>query len=221
MDSHRSRTPRGAAAGRIGRVRCKRDSSTNAIGRYSRRRRPTFCGLVLVALCSLAAASASVEAVEMPADVVGSAGDVVTSTNHRLGFTAGLPVCGFETSPNYDETVGFWHWVSEYVSDAGDGGLVLPRVTQLSLTGPNPFATMTTLRYEIAENTAGSSVRLEIFDVNGRSVSVLVDGPKPAGAHTVVWNRESRSGQGMANGIYFAHFRAGGYEKTLRLVAAC
>ncbi len=68
---------------------------------------------------------------------------------------------------------------------------------------PNPFAERTMLTVELAE--AGHAT-VEVFDVLGRRVGVLLDGPVPAGAHSVTWTPEAR----LPSGVYLVRLRAGG-----------
>lgn len=68
---------------------------------------------------------------------------------------------------------------------------------------PNPFRTASVLRYEMPE---AGWVRLGVFDVAGRMVATLVDGPLTAGLHESLWQPDrSRSGSHvLPSGVYFA-----------------
>ena len=46
-------------------------------------------------------------------------------------------------------------------------------------------------------------VSLRVFDVSGRLVRTLVDGPVEAGQHTIVFDGRSATGRSLASGIYF------------------
>jgi len=60
---------------------------------------------------------------------------------------------------------------------------------------------VTTIPFTLAE---ASRVTLRIFDLRGRLVDVLVDGPMGPGEHEVVWvGRKGRSG------VYFYELRVG------------
>lgn len=56
---------------------------------------------------------------------------------------------------------------------------------------PNPFNPSTTITYALS---ATSRVRLEVFDILGRTVAVIVDGERPRGSHHAVWTAPSASG---------------------------
>ena len=77
-------------------------------------------------------------------------------------------------------------------------------------TTPNPFSGSTTIPF-----TLGSPQRaqLEIFDLLGRRVAILVDGELPAGRH------EARFEAGnLSNGVYYYRFNAENYVETRPLV---
>ncbi len=60
---------------------------------------------------------------------------------------------------------------------------------------PNPFNPTTAIRYQLP---AASNVRLVVYDMLGREVSVLVDGRGEAGVHQVTFD-----GSGLSSGVYF------------------
>ena len=50
---------------------------------------------------------------------------------------------------------------------------------------PNPFNPQTNIRFEILNS---GHVSLDIFDIQGKKVASLFDGPSEAGQHDIVWN---------------------------------
>ena len=54
---------------------------------------------------------------------------------------------------------------------------------------------------------------LKVYDIAGREVATLVNEIMPAGKHAVEFNAE-----GLSSGVYIYMLRAGGFEKTLRMV---
>ncbi len=75
---------------------------------------------------------------------------------------------------------------------------------------PNPFTGGTLLRFSLP---AQAHATLEVFDVAGRRVATLVDGPTPAGSHSVRWDAAQHDA-----GCYFARLRADGSSAITRLV---
>lgn len=72
---------------------------------------------------------------------------------------------------------------------------------------PNPFNPRTTIRFELP--TAGR-VRLEVFDVRGRRVRLLLDEERSEGLHEVVWDGRNRDRQPARAGAYLARIETGG-----------
>ncbi|GJM45014.1 MAG: hypothetical protein DHS20C21_18560 [Gemmatimonadota bacterium] len=66
---------------------------------------------------------------------------------------------------------------------------------------PNPARGDVRLRFSVP--TVGD-VRLDIFDVTGRRIRTLTEGPRATGYHEVYWNRDSNAGERVSPGIYFA-----------------
>jgi len=74
---------------------------------------------------------------------------------------------------------------------------------------PNPFNPSTSIRLYVP-GTAGSQQQLEvhIYDLRGRRVSTLHDGPANVGWHTLVWDGRDTEGHGQASGVYFLRARS-------------
>lgn len=89
---------------------------------------------------------------------------------------------------------------------AGQTTTEQPQAFQLQQNYPNPFNPQTIIRYELAEATA---VRLEVLDVLGRTVAILIDGEQTAGTHNAVFDA-----QDLASGTYFYRLTAGAFVQT-------
>lgn len=85
----------------------------------------------------------------------------------------------------------------------------------LTLAGPNPSSTGTTLRFAVP---AGGRVQLEVLDLAGRRVRTLADGTFAPGYHTQSWDGRSDSRQRMAAGVYFVlgRFDDGGHVRRVQ-----
>jgi polyhydroxybutyrate depolymerase len=75
---------------------------------------------------------------------------------------------------------------------------------------PNPFNPSTTIKYELPKS---SVVRLSVYDMLGREVSVLVNERMNAGVHEVKFD-----GSNLASGVYFYRLTAGGFVQAKKLV---
>ncbi len=100
-------------------------------------------------------------------------------------------------------------------SDGSAGGFgSSPR---LSLAGGNPFHSTAMLEYALPSDV---TARVAIYDVAGREVAVLAEGPHAAGTYRVSWDGRVERGSDAASGVYFARLETMGNRKamTLRVV---
>ncbi|MFC1747140.1 FlgD immunoglobulin-like domain containing protein, partial [Candidatus Neomarinimicrobiota bacterium] len=96
---------------------------------------------------------------------------------------------------------------------------LLPRQYVLHQNYPNPFNPITTLRFEMPQE---SEAALVIYNLLGQEVARLHDslheGPLAAGYHEVMWNGRDDQGQNLSSGLYFARFVTPAYTKTIKLL---
>lgn len=96
-------------------------------------------------------------------------------------------------------------WLRDYVAngtavdDGPDGPGSAPGSFFLHPNSPNPFNPSTRFAYELTEP---GHVRIEVFDLKGRTVAVPVNGAVDAGFHETGWDALDRSGRGLAGGVY-------------------
>ncbi len=82
---------------------------------------------------------------------------------------------------------------------------MLPKTFKVNNT-PNPFSNFTKIKYQLPEE---EKVRIEIIDITGRLIKVLVDEKKSPGFHSVTWKGEDARGKNVPPGIYFYLIKAG------------
>jgi hypothetical protein len=75
---------------------------------------------------------------------------------------------------------------------------------------PNPFNPATIINYQLPMSV---NVKLTIYDMLGREISILVNEKQQPGTYQVEWN-----GANFASGIYFYKLEAGDFKKTKRMV---
>ena len=142
-----------------------------------------------------------------------SIGETVISGNWAIGVTDSIPIY---------QPVPFELVVSDerfLVIDAGyalsvDEGL-LPEVFALHQNFPNPFNPITTIRYDVPEQ---SHVLMEIYNVLGQKVAVVVNGIHDPGFHAVRWNGTNLYGNSLSSGMYFYHIQAGDFRSIKKLI---
>ncbi len=92
---------------------------------------------------------------------------------------------------------------------SGDGAGPVPPTPSVRAVFPNPTRGVATVRFSLPEEQA---VRLAVYDVLGREVTVLVDEVRAAGRHTVAFD-----GRGLAAGVYLVRVEAGGETDDRRM----
>lgn len=80
---------------------------------------------------------------------------------------------------------------------------------------PNPLDARATISFTLARP---GDVRLAVYDVAGREVAVLADGPRSAGDHEALWDRSCSDGVRAGAGVYFARLVTADMTQTLKLV---
>jgi hypothetical protein len=86
----------------------------------------------------------------------------------------------------------------------------LPREFAMSQNYPNPFNPSTTIKFELPKS---SMVRLSVYDILGREVSVLVNERRDAGVHEVKFDAS-----GLSSGVYFYRMQAGDFVQSKSLI---
>jgi hypothetical protein len=88
-------------------------------------------------------------------------------------------------------------------------------VNRLYQNSPNPFNPRTTIRFSLAQ---AAPAQLVIYDVNGRQVRTLADGPQTAGPHVLVWDGTDDAGHRVPSGIYWSKLTTAGYKSNMKMV---
>ena len=91
-----------------------------------------------------------------------------------------------------------------------------PTETILQQNYPNPFERETTLAYSLPKEGV---VNIQVYNVLGRSVAMLVAGRQDAGQHFVVWNRYDQRGKRAPAGLYFIQLQTeSGESKVVKAI---
>jgi len=75
---------------------------------------------------------------------------------------------------------------------------------------PNPFNPNTTIQYNVKDS---ESISLEVIDVSGRVVEILVEDIIKPGYHEITWNASNQP-----SGIYFVKLTSGEKSKTQKIL---
>ena len=86
----------------------------------------------------------------------------------------------------------------------------IPKSFQLKQNYPNPFNPVTHIQFGLPY---ASDIKIELFDLLGRRVAVLVDETKPPGYHTVDFD-----GSNLSSGVYLYRIQAGNYVEAKKMI---
>ena len=114
-------------------------------------------------------------------------------------------------------TLNTWcvHVYGGSATDVPDGDPTVPSRHVLQGVTPNPFNPTTSVSYG---TPSSGRVAIRVYDVSGRLVRTLVDGPVEAGYHTAMWDGRDEGGVEVASGVYFCRMEAPEYRATAKMV---
>lgn len=92
---------------------------------------------------------------------------------------------------------------------------------ELSQNYPNPFNPTTIIKYQIpniknkmnSSLQSSSTVLLEVYDILGKEIAILVNKNQPPGNYKIQFN-----GEHLSSGIYFYKLSVGNYSKTKKML---
>ncbi len=97
-----------------------------------------------------------------------------------------------------------------------DGPSGPPAAFGLERNHPNPFNPSTTIRYSVP--SAAGPVRLAVYDLRGRLVRLLAEGPQDPGSHAVGWDGRDSGGHPCPSGVYLYRLTAPGFSQSRKMV---
>jgi len=137
----------------------------------------------------------------------------------------------------YDVTIGSHQFKWQYTKDgsmsvgsdcawldfisfpySGMNAPALPVAPSAILKGnyPNPFNPETTISFTITNSN--ESTRIEVYNLKGQKVKMLVNEILPTGQHEAVWNGTDDNGKAVSSGVYFYQMKSGNYQKTKKMI---
>ena len=80
---------------------------------------------------------------------------------------------------------------------------------------PNPFNSSTTISFLLPKDTSCS---LDVYNIRGQKVRSLINEPRFAGNHSVVWNGLDDSGKPVSSGLYFYRLTTPNSSQTNKML---
>ena len=92
---------------------------------------------------------------------------------------------------------------------------VIPLQYVLHQNYPNPFNPITTLKYDLPED---SFVDVTVYDMLGNVVNNLVNKNQNSGSKLVQWDATNNQGEPVSAGVYLYKIQAGDYSQTKKMI---
>ena len=130
-------------------------------------------------------------------------------------FSTGLSPGVFYWRVNAKNLAGIGDWSEKYtvsvtLTSVDDLGNIIPQEYVLHQNFPNPFNPSTVIKYGIPEQ---SNIKIEIFNMLGQSVGILVNTEKSAGFYETTWDASN-----LTSGIYLFSIRAEGLSSKKNFI---
>jgi len=148
-----------------------------------------------------------------------TSGSVTVQFNYTAGSSATLDTIwatGLATNSNNSESGDDWNWAnSKRVVVRNPNAVInisgeVPGSYSLSQNYPNPFNPATKIRFNLPKN---SEVKLSVFDMSGKEVSVIINSALNAGEYEADWNPT-----GFSSGIYFYTLKTADFSETKKMI---
>ena len=135
---------------------------------------------------------------EITRHLVASGGAISSNAEYGIKSSVGQPLINFTSGSDNNLWLGFWN-TNQSLVDVNDKEL-LPDKFEIFQNFPNPFNPSTQIKYSIPEI---SNVRLEIFNVLGERISILVNQIREPGFYITKFNASN-----LASGLYIYRIHA-------------
>ena len=141
----------------------------------------------------------------------------------HIGLPEAIGIDQIVVFPDFDlggrtqDNIIYFDNISFYSNSVGidNRNETFPQGFALEQNFPNPFNPVTTLRYDLPEN---SYVNVTVYDMLGRQVRTLVNTTQDAGFRSVIWNATNDYGKPVSAGIYLYQIQAGEFVQTKKMV---
>ena len=110
-------------------------------------------------------------------------------------------VRGVVSNENYDLPKVWWVFVTGGTEISEN---VVSNKTILYQNIPNPFNPETNIKFYLDES---GYALLEIYNIKGQLVKILINNDLPAGEHNLIWNGRDEKGSQVSSGIYLYNLK--------------
>lgn len=138
----------------------------------------------------------------------GNGSGSVVGENNTIHNSLGQTIIGQASNSESNIMIGFWN-ANKTLVDLDENDL-LPNKFELYQNYPNPFNPTTNIKYSIPE---ASKVLIEVFNILGQRVSVLVDEEKTPGFYVHPFNAAN-----LASGFYVYRISAKNFVDVKKMM---
>lgn len=138
----------------------------------------------------------------------GNGSGSIVGENNTIRNSIGQTIIGQAVNSESNILFGFWN-ANKTLVDVDDNDL-LPKKYELFQNYPNPFNPTTNIKYSIPE---ASNVLIEVFNILGQRVSVLVDEEKKPGFYVHQFNATN-----LASGFYVYRISAKNFVNVKKMM---
>jgi hypothetical protein len=128
----------------------------------------------------------------------------------------------------YDANLAFWPTfhgnmnrdgviATHYLVPVEDGSDLPAAAFKVDSPYPNPFNPSTSIRLHVPVVNGSSSLELVVYDLQGRKVRTLHNGPISSGWHTMVWDGRDNTGRNQSSGMYFMRAVSGHHSSIHKM----
>jgi hypothetical protein len=151
-------------------------------------------------------------------------GDWQTGEIYEVDLTNSSGQVNIYVNPQTTGTIDVTVWARNYNSYMG--GITVNGVGTeeaqapvssdwMSTVTPSPAYTSASIGFGLS---ADSHVTLEVYDLSGRKVGVLIDGELQSGQHSCIWNLTDSSGYAVPTGVYHMRLSTDTFTETTSVV---
>lgn len=141
--------------------------------------------------------------------VFGNGGEAISNTDYNISSTIGQSFVGMASNTDFTHYSGYWRNVALLTNLLGEEELI-PLKFELLQNYPNPFNPSTNIKYSVAKQT---KVRIEVYNILGQRVAVLVNENKSPGYYTVKFD-----GRDMATGFYVYRMQTNEFNSIKKML---
>jgi hypothetical protein len=173
---------------------------------------------VLLVLFAFGLSHSSSPAYDIPRQVLDGGGAMwLATSSYQLSSSLAQSITGVQQSTSYKLYTGFWNpWTVEMspVEEEEQDGNLRPTDFALDQNFPNPFNPNTIIQYALPKT---SQVKIEIYNVLGQRVRLLVDERQEPGYKTINWDGKDDGGNEVSSGVYFCRIQAGDFMQSKKM----